>query len=1081
MQDQSKSITLREVVDVVKSAGLFITVRHLSVDDHSLLIDYPATDTRELEGEGARERGSEKSRKRVSEGRRAIRSFICIKGSKFDGHRFIKQAIEKGIQLIITELVSTEEPIRQIVVSDTRKALAVLAALYLQDPAKDLFLIGVTGTNGKTSIVKIMENIMLKQGLSVGTIGTLGYSINGKHYSLERTTPDITELNEILYKMRQMKIRFVVMEVSSHALKLDRVYGLKYNMAIFTNLTREHLDFHNDMEDYYQSKKKLFSQLSENDGVALINKDDPYGKRLYDEFIGKKYYISEQSDGEILYRVEKRSLIETIFNLKFNSSFYTSSMKKDKNSQIVITHLLGKHNAFNITAAVAALRLAVPELNMDSITASLPNSIKGRLQKVVNEHNISCYIDFAHTPDALKTVCSTLNSILQEKNCNLSEFETKGRLITVIGAGGDRDKGKRREMTDAIMQYSDHVIVTSDNPRSENPIEIIIDMIGHLHPLANYWIVVDRRKAIETAINIINEKDILLIAGKGHENYQELSSGKIDFDDYLVSQEAIKEKYDVPLRYNRGNHFSVAASELDEVHSACCITQCDFKNEQDNYTYDSYATTHSPASIRLSIPLDLIQVRILLEANVDFDYYLAWQQRNNKKGIISDNRSRIELLRKRGLTQHGQIFCNISTDTRTINNDSLFFALKGENYDGHKYISEALKLKNNWAVIDEKIDLKGKGDTIDHERIIRVSNTKDAYSILAKKYRSLFNLPVVAITGSSGKTTTKEYCFNILSSRSQLVMKNFANENNILGVSKTLFRLSSNQHYAIIEVGSNHFGEIQKLADICEPEVAMITNIGPSHLEFLRDLDGVFREKSALLKRDLWFALIPLNDPRFADLTGNNYRIGFEEDVVERNKCHLIKIVELSKSKSKIEIDGESYSIPTDLKFNILNAAYAIVLAKKFGYNTDDIQTGLSSPLSLKDRMEIYYEGEHLIISDCYNANPVSMKLAIDYWLNSEQEKPHIAILGDMLELGDDSEQYHLDIARYISEKSRDLQIAPQIISVGKWSNLFAGQRHFNDVEELISSDLLSSFKKKAVILIKASHGIHLEKIKGRL
>ncbi|MBW6516422.1 MAG: UDP-N-acetylmuramoyl-L-alanyl-D-glutamate--2,6-diaminopimelate ligase [Candidatus Cloacimonetes bacterium] len=1042
MQDQSKSITLREVIDQLRSAGLFRTLRNISVDDYSLLVDYPVTDTR-----ARRAMGEE----------RIIRSFVCIRGSNFDGHRFVKQAIEDGIKLIICEQEDTENKIRQIVVSDTRKALALLAALYLNDPSADLFLIGVTGTNGKTSIVKIIENIMLKQGLSVATIGTLGYSINGEHYSLERTTPDITELNEILQKMRQEKIKFVVMEVSSHALKLDRVYGLKFNIAVFTNLTREHLDFHKDMEDYYQSKKKLFKYLKDKASVALINIDDPYGKKLYNEYQGAKYSISEQTEGDISFRVDKRDLSETIFNLDLTDKMFTDSIKDQKKSIKISTHLLGVHNAFNIAAAVTASKIAAPQLDLDRITTSLPTYIKGRLQKVANDHNISCYIDYAHTPDALKTVCSTLKSVLQGKNRDLSEFETKGRLITVIGAGGDRDKGKRKEMTNAILQHADYAIITSDNPRSENPLDIIIDLIGHLHPLSNYWIVVDREEAIRTAISLISKKDILLIAGKGHETYQELSSGKIPFDDYLISQDAISKRYEGA----KGEGRRARERESDAPVSFCL--------------------SHSPASIRTSVPLDLIQVRLLLELNRDFDAYCSQQQKTNKNIMLYDNSSRIELLRSRGLTELNLTFQSVSTDTRTIGDNSLFFALRGENFDGHKYVSEALKFKNNWAVVDEDFEFEGVKNTLDSQRIIRVNNAQDAYSLLAKKYRSLFNVPIVAITGSSGKTTTKEYCYNILSIKSQPVLKNFANENNILGVSKTLFRLSSYQYMAIIEVGSNHFGEIQRLADICEPEIAIITNIGPSHLEFLQDLDGVFREKSALLKRDLWFALIPLHDPYFDDLPGNLLRIGFEEKGVKHHKNYIVKIIDLAQNNSRFVLNNESYKIASDLPFNILNAAFAVALAKNFGFERETIQSGLDLPVSLQDRMEIYYEKDRLIISDCYNANPISMKLAIDYWLLREKKEPHIAILGDMLELGNDSEKYHLEIRDHITDRSKHHQIVPQIITVGNLSKLYEGERHFKNVEALLASDLLAHLAKKAVILIKGSHSIHLEKIKGRL
>ena len=1035
-------IILGDILAQLDSAGLLIRTANISPQDHQKVVSYPLTDTRSLSSDRA-----------ISD---TIRSFICIKGSIFDGHKFIPQAIDNGIKLIITEDCTQNIDVHQITVSNTRKVLARIASLYYEDPSQGLFLIGVTGTNGKTSIVRIIEQILRNEGLAVGSIGTLGYTINGQEYPLERTTPDITELHEILSDMRTQKVQYVVMEVSSHSLKLDRVYGLKFDLALFANLTREHLDFHPDMEDYYQSKKILFDYLKKSGGFALINIDDQYGNRLFQETLGRKISISE-INGDIVYHIEKSDLVETRFLMEYGPRIRQELQADQNYSTLVSTPLLGKHNAFNITAALAAVTLALKNIPLQKAASFLPRAIKGRLQRVNNDHNISCFIDFAHTPDALNSVCKTIKEVLVQQNAKLGEYTRKGRFIVVIGAGGDRDRGKRSEMTDTILQYADYAFITSDNPRSENPADIVTDMTGHLHPLAHYWILLDRSEAISRAIGLTTERDVLLIAGKGHETYQVLSTGRIPFDDYQIALDAINKKFNTPQN---------AENRVRDLKSKLPVSNLE---------------GYSPATIELAMALELLQVRLLLERNNDLNNY--WSLNSQQTSTPENhNPERINELREAGLAEHNQIFFNISTDTRTIKDHTLFFALKGENFDGHKYLAEALKNDHNWAVVDRDFDQDAVGiNSIDGQRLIRVQNVTDAYAMLAKKYRSLYYLPVIAITGSCGKTTTREYCHQVLSSEGESVLQNISNENNIIGVSKTLFRLSPTHRYAILELGSNHFGEIGHLADLTEPEIGIVTNVGPSHLEFFNDLEGVFQEKSSLLRRDLWFGIINQDDEYLARLSGKLFRITSKPDNSLDESLQRVQIEKISPDESRFIVNNFQYTIPSELEFNIKNAAFAVVLASKLGFDHDSIQKGLDRPLSLQDRMEIYRSKDRLIISDCYNANPTSMKVAIDHWQKTEPELPHIAILGDMLELGDQAEQYHHEIALYLKDTLAEFINVTQIITVGTLAKLICSDYHFSSVEELLSSELLSTIAKNAVILLKASHGIHLEKIKRRL
>lgn len=1091
------TIEISIILERLKRKNLLINTRHLTENDYSRKLAYPQIDTRKISELHKAKRVTDISENdsviSPADNNSAIIPFLCIRGSLYDGHDYIEQVIEKGIELLIVDEEWLENQslknVKQIVVTDTRKTLAVLASLFYDDPSGKLFLIGVTGTNGKTSIVKIIESVLLKQGVSAGSIGTLGYTMNGLHYETERTTPDITELHQILSEMITEGIRYVVMEVSSHALKLNRVYGIKFDIAVFTNLSREHLDFHTDMEDYYQSKKLLFSYLRENNGIAVINIDDDYGKNLYLDYTGEKYSVSAYS-GDLVYTTKKRSFSETVFDIRSSNKLLSKITGQSLLSNFSIhTPLLGEHNAFNISVAYTAVMLTNECFAADSVIKSLPNMIRGRLERVESPAGCNCFIDYAHTPDAIENSCKTLRSIMYEqsdslysdiRNENLNGLSKAlhrvGRLICVIGAGGDRDKGKRKEMTEAALKYSDLVIITSDNPRKESPESIIRDMVNGIDLYANYWIVVNREEAIETAILLADEEDVVLIAGKGHETYQVFANRTIVFNDYEVA-----------LKYLKASQ-TRAETLLQEERSDPVASE---------------GITHSPATVELSIPIDPLQLALLL----------------------NESRCADDLSYDKSINENREMLRAVSTDSRTIKMNSLFVALKGEKFDGHNYVLEVLKEETNTAIVGDSYQLSDNQKQL-QQRLIRVKDTQTAYSKIARKYRSLFQSTVIAITGSSGKTTTKEYCYNILST-SGWVLKNYANENNIIGVSKTLLRLTPEHDYAVIEIGSNRLGEIGVLADTCNPDIGIITNIGPSHLEFFGDLNGVFREKTALLNRDLKLAIVPLNSSYFDKLEGKFLRVGISEDkskiqvssVTEQPDSVLTKnisfpsglreiiILDKDNSGSLFEINQERYRVPSGIVFNILNAAYAVTLAQAIGIDPESIRAGLKMPLVIEDRMQVFQSGKRTIISDCYNANPVSMKAAIDYWLAFKQESSHVAVLGDMLELGSKSVYYHSEIGRFLSEKSSELKQDTVILTVGNFAMHYcsaieseesnnsmvknkslkreklSGVRHyhFSNVEDLLRFDFDALIDKKAVILLKASHGIHLEKLKGRL
>ena len=929
MQRNSK-INCTEILNILQKNNLLLDI--CSVDEHFAYTGM-ATDSRQvLKGD----------------------VFVCIPGFVTDGHLFAGKAVEMDAKLLIVEK-QQKINIPQIVVNDSRKAASLLAKLFFDDPTSQFTLVGITGTNGKTTIATLIEMILRKKGMQTGFVGTFGYMINGRKFKTERTTPDIVELNRIFHQMAEVKVKYVVMEVSSHALALDRVYGLHFDAAVFTNLTHEHLDFHKTMNDYAKEKFKLFDNLAEKNGTAFINIDDEYGKKLFANLNCPKRSISFQI-GDI-----------TIHDCNCSLEGTELSYSVGKKIKKLHTGLIGRYNAFNVVCACEVIQKICPEITdsfISEVFDKMPE-VPGRLEKVKNSRGIGIYVDYAHTPDALTNVLKTLSELKQK------------RLICVFGAGGERDKTKRPEMLAAALNFSDLTIITNDNPRHEDPSDIIREIVGNTPPDKAFWIIRDREQAIRTAICNAQKGDIVLLAGKGHEKYQEVKNNKLEFNDSRIAG-----KY------------------------------ADHKKCENN---------------RLSFPIDSLQLEFILEDKID--------------------------------DSSEQVLEHISTDSRTIENNSLFFALQGENFDGHDYVEQVLQKNNCWAVVSRDYQSNAK-------RLIRVEDTLQAFGNLAKKYISLFRITTIAITGSFGKTTTKEYFYNILSTKA---LKTFSNENNLIGLPKTIFRLKSEYEYAILELGSNQFGEVARLTQISNPDIAVVTAIGTSHLEFLIDEEGVFKEKSALLKHDVKLRLFPTDDDRFEEFTGKTFGSGDSADY------HITKI-ESDTRTTRFCLNDKQYSIPTPYKEYSLNAAIAIALATEIGLSGKEIQAGLDKPLDISLRMEIKSSGNRTLLIDCYNANPDSMKAAIEFWSEFEKKRPHVAILGDMLELGKLTENLHLNIRKLLNNIEYN-----QLISVGEYSDSYGAERHFGKVEDLISSGILKTIPDNAVILLKASHGISLEKIIGRI
>ena len=448
--------------------------------------------------------------------------FVALRGEKFDGHDFIEQAIEKGASVIVAEREQKYPRATCVAVENTRTALADLSAAFYSYPARKLKLAGITGTNGKTTTTFLIQHICEKAGVRCGLIGTVRYQLGERVLPAARTTPESLDLQELLAQIANAGCRAATMEVSSHALAQDRTRGLELDVAVFTNLTQDHLDFHGTMKNYFESKLKLFTQLASQQKkrkpVAVINIDDRYGEQL----LGK----IDKSISIITYgRAVRADFRASNYRMEFSGTSYQLDARGK--SYLVRIPLIGRFNVANSLAALAAANALGVGVREAVLSLGKSPQVPGRLEMVPAKRQFQIFVDYAHTPDALLNVLKTLR-----------ELEPR-RLIVVFGCGGDRDREKRPLMAQVVDLNADYAIITSDNPRKEDPAAIISEVERGFRS-THYEKLIDRAEAIARAIALAQPRDIVLIAGKGHETYQEFADHTVPFDDIQVARRALE-------------------------------------------------------------------------------------------------------------------------------------------------------------------------------------------------------------------------------------------------------------------------------------------------------------------------------------------------------------------------------------------------------------------------------------------------------------------------------------------------------------------------------------------------------------
>ena len=910
----------------------------------------------------------------VSDSRAVARGdvFVAVKGMRSDGHAFVPAVIAQGAAAIVVE---TEQPgvtIPQVIVPSGAIALGVLVGKALGDPAKALTLVGITGTNGKTTTTYLVESILAAAGHTVGVIGTVTYRWGSTSFDAPYTTPTPQVLHETFARMRTDGVTHVVMEVSSIAISMDRIAGVDFTVAAFSNLTQDHLDVHGSMEAYRDAKRGLFTDHLHG-GTAVINVDDPEGPRMAAAAPGRVLRVSATGNPAELRVIDQDSTVRGI---------HARIATPRGELSIEAKPLIGRYNVDNLALAVGiGEALGISHETIAKGIASL-TGVPGRVERVPNKAELDVFVDYAHTPDALRNVLSAMRPL------------TRGRLICVFGCGGDLDPTKRPKMGAAVAELADLSVVTSDNPRTEDP-RAIIDQIlpGVPRP---FLVEVDRKIAIRAAIAEAVPGDVVVVAGKGHEDYQIVGATKHHFDD------------------------------REEAAEAC----------------------------------ELRETRLLA-------------------GLARDAGGEITMTGgKRASTAPGapeNAIGRVVIDSRKALPGSLYVAIKGEQHDGHAFCAAAVATGAVGVMVERVVDVAVPQ--------ILVGDTRVAIGKLARAHRRSWaaeGKKIVAITGSAGKTTTKELTRAALAASAPTLAAE-GSLNNETGVPLTLLALRLFHSYGVIEMGMRGTGQIEYLTRIVEPDVAVVVNAGSAHIELLGSTDAI-----AQAKAEIWLGLreggtivLPAEDERLERLARKHRpharHVTFGEVDAD------VRLVEYAPLDAGGRLVIEVFGARRELELNLvgrhaaIDACAAIAAAHAAGASIDEALAGLHRARPPAMRGEVIELAGRKIIVDCYNANPASMAAAMRALAERAHGHTALAVVGDMLELGSHAPAAHRDVGSL----ARDLGVG--VIALGDHAAAVieaAGSKaELAKDPAAAAAQALARTHAGDWILLKASRGMRLERV----
>ncbi|HEY4240672.1 MAG TPA: UDP-N-acetylmuramoyl-L-alanyl-D-glutamate--2,6-diaminopimelate ligase [Kofleriaceae bacterium] len=883
--------------------------------------------------------------------------YVAVRGIRADGHDFAAAAVAKGAAAIVVERELPGIAVPQILVRDGAEALGVLVAARFGDPAKAMTLVGITGTNGKTTTSYLVEAILAAAGAKVGVVGTVAYRWPGGQLDAPYTTPTPHALHGALAQMRAAGCTHVVMEVTSAALLLQRVAGMQFAVAAFSNLTQDHLDVHKTMEAYRDAKRLLFARYAAG-GTAVVNVDDPEGDGMAAAGAGslaRVLTVSSENPADIRVAEQDSSVRGIVAVIETPRG----------QLEVAAKPLIGRYNVANVALAVGiGEALGVPH---DAIARGLADlrGVPGRVERVPNAEGLDIFVDYAHTPDGLVNVLGALKPLAAR------------RLICVFGCGGDRDPGKRPLMGAAVARGADLAFVTSDNPRTEDP-RAILDQILPGVPKP-FFVDPDRRTAIRAAIAEATPGDIVCIAGKGHEDYQIVGTTK--------------------------HHFS----DVEEAAAAC-----ELRPRWRPAQLATEAHGHATGDARIS--------RIVI-------------------------------------------------DSRIVAPGDCYVAVRGEAHDGHEFVGKALEAGAAAVLVEHAVDAPVR---------IEVGDARIALGEIARAHRHRWGddgregHKLVAITGSAGKTTTKDLTRAALS-RSGATHAATGSLNNETGVPLTLLALRPFHAFAVIEMGMRGLGQIEYLTTIAEPDVAVVVNAGTAHLELLGSTDAIAQAKS-----EIWLGLHaggtivrPADDERLATWARQHRPHARTVTFGEAGADVALVGYAPTDGGGALELDlfGERRSLALQLvgKHAALDACAALAAAHAAGASIDDALAGIARarPPSMRGEI-VLVAGRHIIV-DCYNANPASMAAALRALVDRPSPTTkRLAVLGDMLELG----RFAPDAHREIGTLARSLGV--EVVALGEHAALLG-----DPVPDpaAAAERALANTRPGDWILLKASRGMRLERV----
>ena len=914
--------------------------------------------------------------------------FIALPGYHADGRAFVQDALARGAAACVVEAdggaAGTASDGRVAALAGLKAHAGALASLWAAEPSRHLKVLAVTGTNGKTSTAWWLAHALQKlskQELPAlggcGLIGTLGVGIAPDLQTTGLTTPDPVRLQQVLAGFVRAGVGACAIEASSIGVVEQRLAGTHIDTALFTNLTQDHLDYHGSMQAYWQAKRALFDWPGLR--AAVVNIDDEHGVALHRELAGRALDLWSVA-------VNAPARLRAV-DLHHGATGLAFTVVEGDGHVPLSTRLVGQYNVSNLLGVIAALRsLGVSLAAACAVCADL-EPVPGRMQQVAEPGQPLAVVDYAHTPDALNQVLAALRPLAQGRG---------GRLWCVFGCGGDRDAGKRPLMGAAAQQGADRVIVTSDNPRSEEPAAIVHQILQGMIASRHVQAEPDRAAAIAQALAQADVRDVVLIAGKGHEPYQEIAGVRRPFSDLEQARLALAQR--APRA-------------------------------------DGMAT--------LQQVFELIRLRV------------------SQARLVGDG---------------AVAFTRVHTDTRTLARGDLFVALKGERFDAHDFLPQARTAGAAAAITHGGLAAAGLAG-------IEVPDTLAALAALATGWRARLDLPLIAVTGSNGKTTVTQMIASILRTwQGDAALATSGNFNNAIGVPLTLLRLTAEHRVAVVELGMNHPGEIAELAAMAQPTVALVNNAQREHQEFMHSVEAVARENGAVLQAlpPDGVAVFPAEDaytPLWQTLAAQRRctTFGVQGDVrctsaQWREGAWALKVqTPAGVFETRLAIAGEH---------NVRNALAAGACALAAGVPLTAIARGLEQfrPVSGRSRaFALRLAGRSItVVDDTYNANPDSVRAAID--VLASLSAPRLLVLGDMGEIGSQGPALHAEAGHYAKGRGVTSLYALGALTQHAVQSFGAGAEHFDEADALIAA-AREALPNVGSVLVKGSRFMRMERV----